>query len=183
MYTLGQCPRVGRNHREIFQSSFPKSLPKSVRKFNLQERWASDGHESFVACFPSGCRLNKRLSMRHMEALIEIGLSLGVTTAHPCLRVPLEGLKHRCLRKSSKSLLIESNDVGCDQQEPTVHTEPRPPRWTSAPFHPPLPPTLFTVENSGPCSWRRLERNSCGELICFLPRAMSFNWPREESSY
>lgn len=142
--------------------------------------------------------MTKRLNRGHTEAVIEISLSLGVATAHPCLQVLLEGLKHRCLKKSIKhrclkksikSLLVGSDDIccdkplTCDQQEPTVHIVPHPLQWTTGLFHSPLSPTLFTIENSGPCSWRRLERNSCGELVDFLPYVMSFSWPRKESSY
>lgn len=65
-----------------------------------------------------------------MEAFIKISPSWGVTRAHPRLPVLLEGPKHRCLKQSIKTLLLESNDIGrdeplmCDQQEPPAHMRP-----------------------------------------------------------
>lgn len=125
-----------------------------------------------------------------MEAFIKISSSLVVITAQPCLQVLLEGMKHRYLKKSIRPTLIESNwhvlgqvtgvwsarayglhgalSILLDQCSPSSFYSRQ------------LSFLLRTLENSGPSSWRSLERIPQGECVYCLPQVMNFGWPRKE---
>lgn len=108
----GHCPRVGKKKTEetilVIISKVTTKMYKEV--WSSEEWWAIASHEDFVACFSSDSTFNKRLSVRHVEgsSLIENGPPLSGTEAHPGLQVLHQGLKHRCLHKNMKFILIES---------------------------------------------------------------------------
>ena len=139
-----------------------------------------------MACFSSCSRFNKRLSVGHMETVVEISPSLGVTLLTLACTFSL-GAEAQVAKEKH---WIHPNRIQWHTMWEATSV------WSASTYHShrplptPLDPCLLSstpsitnsldfwnsrTQNSGPCSWRSLARNSCGGLAYFFALCDEFH--------